>query len=125
MDAIWFMFFIALGFVFFCFSFAQILMVCFCAIPLTKRIASMGALKSKHVSRMNVFTIVVQIVIGAIVFLVLFSFAKTSMIYGFFAGFFIAFLMMVSRLGMTENNVNEFISNNAENIDFEILNGTE
>lgn len=102
-------------------SFAQILCVIFCSIPLTKKLKIMGALKDNHISRMNFRTITLHLLLGVVVFTFLFMFGNIAMIWGFLGGFVIVLFISIKKVGMTDTNIDDYYRVHLLHIDFDVI----
>lgn len=121
MDIVWGIVFLLVGYLFCTLSLLQILMTLFCSLPMTARLRKIGAIKGKGITRIHIFTIFIHLVIGAAICIPIFLFATAPMKIGFVVGTGFIFLLSLGKVGMTPNNVEDYMKSNARHIDFDVL----
>lgn len=122
MNIVWFVVFWILGLVYFSFSLSQILMMVFCGFPVTRTLHRIGAITDYLIVSKNKITVAIHTIIGIAIIVPLLVWGKWSMIVGFFIGCLIGLISSRGKLGMSPDNISDFISSRRAYLDLDKLN---
>ena len=105
----------------FSFGVAQILIVLFCAVPLTNRLRKIGAINFKNATLQSLGTVIFWLVLLAFVDYLVFKFGNTAFIYGALSGIITGLLLGIKQLGINQNNISDYHNSYGRHIKFSAL----